>query len=438
MTELFGSSGIRRVVDKDFLQLIFRVGLATGNSYRSVIAGHDTRTSSDDVGNAFLSGLLSTGATASCAGLVPTPTLAYATRKFDAGAMITASHNPPQYNGVKLVNPDGSAFGPDQREQIEKLVSERSSQTVKLENIADCTDYQGAIDEHLERICADFPDKLNIKVAVDCGCGAASNVTPLLLSRLGCEVIPINCRPSGKFPRELEPLPSNLEELIKTVESENADLGLAHDGDGDRIAVIDENGSFIGTDRLMALLVMQLDVKRVVTTVDSSILIDELGVEVVRTRVGDAFVSDELRRDAHSGMGDKFGGESSGCFIFPKVSLCPDAIYAAAKIVQIASGSPLSTRTAEIPSYPVLRGSVAGDKTTMEQVEQILESRLETGVSLDKTDGLRIAFGDGWLLIRASGTEPKIRLTAEAKTEQRVKEIYNFGLETVQGCLFGQ
>jgi phosphoglucosamine mutase len=164
-------------------------------------------------------------------------------------------------------------------------------------------------------------------------------------------------------------------------------------------------------------------------------LIDELGFEVIRTRVGDAFVSDELRRRAARDIEGEFGGESSGCFIFPRVSLCPDAIYAAAKIVQIASEHRISALVDQIPSYPILRGAVPGDKATMDEVENSLKRQVESGGRLETTDGLRLAFGDGWLLIRPSGTEPKIRITAEATSEKRAEELYNLGLKTIEECL---
>ncbi len=433
--KLFGSSGIRREVDKEFLQLTFEIGLAVGNSYHSVIVGCDTRTSSDAMRYALLSGLLSAGATGFYAGVIPTPTLAYATRHFQAGAMVTASHNPPQYNGIKLINPDGSAFDPAQREQIEQMVSNKSSQTAHWEEISKCEDYLGAIEEHVERIQADSPTKFKLRVVVDCGCGAASEVTPYLLSTLGCDVVPLNCQRSGYFPRGIEPIPENLGDLVRTVKSEGADLGIAHDGDGDRIVVVDEKGRFVAADKLMALFARHLGATKVVTTVDASMLIDELGFEVVRTRVGDAFVSDELRHGARGDIAEKFGGESSGCFIFPRVSLCPDAIYAAAKIIEVASEHRISALANQIPSYPVLRGSVPGDKAAMEEVERRLREEAESGGRLETIDGLRLSFSDGWLLIRPSGTEPKIRITAEATSEQRVEELYNLGLKTIEECL---
>ena len=432
--KLFGSSGIRNIVDKEFLQLMFEIGLAVGNSCPSAVIGCDSRTSGDAVKYAFLSGLLSVGASAADAGLVPTPTLAYAARDFAAGAMVTASHNPPQYNGIKLVNPDGSAFDSAQRGKVERTLSAKSFKLASWEKMAKCTAYPGAVEKHMERILADFPGKLRVKVVVDCGGGAASVITPHLLTRLGCDVVTLNCQPSGHFPREIEPLPENLGDLMQAVVNEKANLGVAHDGDADRLAVIDDKGRFVPGDKLIAIFARQLKAKKVVTTIDASMLVDELGFKVARTRVGDAFVSDELRGKVMKNT-EKFGAEPSGCFIFPRVSLCPDGIYAAAKIVQIASEQPLSSLVDRIPSYPVLRGSVLGDRAAMKTIEKLLKS--EAAGQLTTVDGLRLAFSDGWLLIRPSGTEPKVRITAEAKSEARAKELYNLGLKVIQDAVHG-
>jgi phosphoglucosamine mutase len=432
---LFGSSGIRAVVDKAFLQLAFEVGLAVGASYRSVVVGCDTRTSGDAVRYAFLSGLLSAGASASYAGVAPTPTIAYAARGFEAGAMITASHNPPEYNGIKLVNPDGSAFDAAQREQIEAAVYSKSAGTAPSERFGQCADRDGVIEEHLARILADFPARLRLKVVVDCGGGAASQVTPPMLTGLGCKVVPLNCEPTGHFPRPVEPTPENLGDLMKAVKSEKADLGIAHDGDADRVAIVDDRGRFVSADKLMVVLARHLRVKKVVTTVDASMVINELGFGVTRTRVGDAFVSDELRRSRKGATAQEFGAESSGCFIFPQVSLCPDGMYAAATIAQIAAQQPLSEIVDRIPSYPLRRGSVAADRASMAEVERLLRKETKADASLETTDGLRLVYPDGWLLIRPSGTEPKIRITAEARSEQRARAIYDFGVSTIESCI---
>ncbi len=208
--KLFGSSGIRAVFNKDLLNIAFRVGLAVGRNHGNVVVGTDTRTSGDAMKHAVISGLLAAGARCSDAGITPTPTLAFVTREFDAGVMITASHNPPEYNGIKLLNPDGSSFDSLQQAQIEEMVLAESYDIAGWEQIKHGDVYHGAIEHHIESILSSFPSSLKIKVVVDAGCGAASEVTPRLLERLGCEVIALNCYPSGFFPRGIEPNEANL------------------------------------------------------------------------------------------------------------------------------------------------------------------------------------------------------------------------------------
>ncbi len=431
--KLFGSSGIRRVVDRDFLELTSNVGLAVGGLYPSIVVGRDTRTSGDAVKSAFVSGLLAAGSRVADAGIAPTPSLAYAARDFDAGAVITASHNPPEYNGIKLVNPDGSAFDSMQRERIEQLVGDSQYQLAAWENMGSVEGFPRAVERHVERILGDTPRDTRLKVVVDCGCGAASDATPVLLRRMGCSVVELHCTPSGHFPRGIEPIEENLQELMAAVSTEGAHLGLAHDGDADRLAVVDDRGRYVNGDVVMALLARHLGVTKVVTTVDASMLIEDLGFDVVRTKVGDVFVSDVLRATPEERRADEFGGEPSGCFIFPKMSLCPDGIYAALKIVELASLRPLSELASELPRYVVLRGGMPGTSDAMDIVQRRLAARNDG--NLETIDGLRLSYDDGWLLIRASGTEPKIRITAEAKDERRAGELCELGRETVNESL---
>jgi phosphoglucosamine mutase len=430
---LFGSSGIRRVVDKAFLELVFQIGLAVGAERAPVVVGCDTRSTSEAVKCALVSGLLASGSKVWEAGITPTPTLAYVSRRFHAGAEITASHNPPEYNGVKLVNSDGSAFDSQQRETLEQTISAGAFRLASWDDVGSCLRHEGAVDEHVERIMADVPDGLGVRVAVDCGGGAASEVTPDLLERLGCHVTRLNCEPSSRFPRGAEPVPENLKDLVDAVRAERADLGIAHDGDADRIVVVDDRGRFVSGDKLMILFARQLGAAKLVTTVDASMIVDELGVETVRTRVGDAYVSDVLRCSSRENQKLEFGGEPSGCFIFPTVSLCPDGIYAAAKVVQLASERRLSGLVDEIPSYPILRGTTPGDRSAMARIQSRLSQR--AGGKLDTVDGLRLALDDGWLLVRPSGTEPRIRITAEASSEKRSRELYELAVMTVEQCV---
>ncbi len=426
---LFGTSGIRGLFGEELVHLALRVGLAAGKISDSVVVGGDTRTSSDALKHAALSGLLAAGARCEDAGVVPTPTLGLAAAKFSAGMMLTASHNPPEYNGIKLLNPDGSAFDSAQRKRMEELVSGDTPVAAAWEEVKSGVGYDGAIEQHMERIMRDFPADLRLKVVLDCGGGAASVITPHLLRRLGCEVVEVNCRPAGSFPRGSEPVESNLTGLIGAVKESDAALGIAHDGDGDRMMAVDDRGRFISGDKLLVIFARALGAKGLVTTLDASMAVEETGFDVRRTRIGDVYVSEELR------SGGEFGGEPSGSWIFPAVSLCPDGVYAAARIAAIASQQKLSRLVDDIPAYPILRGSISSDGG----LTSGLESRLMAlePVSVDREDGLKLKFKDGWLLIRASGTEPKIRLTAEAKNEARAHQLYDAGAGIIRDYVAG-
>jgi phosphoglucosamine mutase len=422
---LFGTSGIRAVVDSWLVQMALRVGLAVGRLNESVVVGGDTRTSMDAVKHAVIAGLLASGARSYDAGIVPTPTLALAARKFDSGIMVTASHNPPEYNGIKLLNPDGSAFDSYQQREIEEMIASDSLATTTWDRFQSASVYQNAIEKHIEGILADFPETFRLKVALDCGCGAASRVTPELLRRMGCEVIALNCDPSGFFPRSAEPTEANLTERMKAVREFGTALGIAHDGDADRMMVVDGRGSFVPGDKLLVLLARELRAKRVVTTIDASMAVGEDGFDVVRTGVGDNNVSEELKK------GGDFGGEPSGAWIFPESSLCPDGIYAAALVVSLAGRQKLSSLVDAVPSYPLLRGSVNLNGAVMSELEEKLVTAMKP-LSVSRADGIRMGFGDGWLLVRASGTEPKIRVTAEARTESLAHCLYDGAVRLIQ------
>ena len=424
---LFGTSGIRGIVNQELVSLAFKVGLAVGRAYGSVVVGSDTRTSCDVMKHSLISGLLAAGAQCGDVGIVPTPTLAFVSREFNAGVMITASHNPPEYNGIKLWNPDGSAFDLVQQGWVEEAVLGGSVEIAPWSEMKGCHQHRGAVEQHVERIMSDFPAKLKLKVVVDAGCGAAAEVTPYLLTRLGCEVVTINCYHSGFFPHDIEPVESNLGELMKVVRESGAALGIAHDGDADRMMAVDDRGRFIPGDKLLVILAQAIGARDVVTTVDASMVIDEMGFTIRRTRVGDTAVSEELK-----GGGD-FGGEPSGSWIFPHVSLCPDGIYAAAQLVAIASQQRLSEQVDRLPSYPILRGSIPTDGSEIAGLEDALMA-LEP-LSVSNIDGIKLYFNDGWLLVRASGTEPKVRLTAEARSKKRVQQLYERGIRVIESRL---
>ena len=421
---LFGSSGIRALFNKELLTTAFRVGLAVGRIYPDIVIGRDTRTSGDAMKHALISGLFSAGAKYKDAGIAPTPTLAYITREFAAGVMITASHNPPEYNGIKLFNPDGSSFDSSLQEQIEEMVLAESYDIKDQERTEQSDNYHGAIEKHIDAISSRFPPGLNIRVVVDAGGGAASEVTPRLLEKLGCEVITLNCIPGGIFPRGSEPVASNLNDLCNSVKESGAAVGIAHDGDADRMMAVDEKGRFISGDVMLAILVRAVNARDIVTTLDASMAIDEMGLKIRRTKIGDTWVSEELRR------GGDFGGETSGAWIFPSISLCPDGIYAAAQIAALATKQNLSSLVDAVPVYPLFRGSINSKGIEMPRLQDKFMALKP--LSISNIDGIKLNFNNGWLLVRPSGTEPRIRITAEARTQTQARQLYENCLNIIK------
>ena len=423
---LFGTSGIRKIADKELVELALKVGLALGDSYKELIVGGDTRTSSSALRKAVLAGLEAAGARCYDAGVLPTPTLAIAAEDFDAAVMVTASHNPPQYNGLKLINPDGSAFDNGQKKHIEETIKKLRASCVKWDSFGGTKEYEGAITRHINRIKEYFVDDLKgLRLVLDCGGGAGSVITPLLLEGLGCEVIKINCQQTGFFPRGIEPLEKNLGKLLETVRKFGAALGIAHDGDADRMMAVDDKGKFIPGDQLLLLLANAIGAKELITTLDASMAVEEFSFKVKRTPIGDNYVSERLKYE-----GD-FGGEPSGSWIFPNNTLCPDGIIAAVYLAFVAKEQNISEIVEKLPSYPIIRDSIAVD--SLVDMKYISEGIKELkAIRIDKTDGYRVSFKDGWLLIRPSGTEPKIRITAEGKTVESTENIYARGIELIK------
>lgn len=410
---LFGSSGIRRMFDQALIDTALRVGSALASRSSDILVGMDTRTTSPLLTHLVISGILGSGGRAHVAGIAPTPSVAYSTRTVKTGCMITASHNPEEYNGLKLFNPDGSSFTQSQQAEMEELIK-----------IRHWTDWQhqgserpiDVLTPHKNAILDKVTIGTGTTVVIDCGNGAGSVLTPDLLADAGAKTTCINCNPSGHFARPSEPLKENVDYIGKLVKKTKSVCAVVHDGDADRMMAFDNRGRYIDGDHLLMLFARYLDAKQVVTTSDASMIIEEIA-EVRRTPVGDTYVSEELLK------GGDFGGEPSGAWIFPQISFCPDGPYAAALFCEISSEWNVVQELDAMPSYPVLRESFPC-KTARETVTALGAAK--------PTDGIRIADEDGWCLIRASGTEPKIRITAEGKTLQKAKEILKKGRSMIK------
>jgi phosphoglucosamine mutase len=414
---LFGSSGIRRPFGPELLDIGLKAGFAAGSNVDSIVVGTDTRKTGPALSDAFTAGVLFSGAEVVSGGIAPTPTIANAINYCCAGAgcSVTASHNPENYNGIKLINPDGSAFTKKQQAEIEDNIKSCKNSDWKRQGEVRETDI---IRPHIENILKSV-DIGDTSVILDCGGGAGSVITPLLLREAGVDARCINCTPSGIFPRPSEPLEENVHYLKKMVKDGSFSGGLIHDGDADRFMAIDGRGRYIKGDHLLVLFAEYAGAKKVVTTADASMAIEE-SAEVRRTPVGDSYVSEELLS-----WGD-FGGEPSGSWIFPENSLCPDGIYAAALFCRIASETDIAEAVDELPDYPILRSSYF-----CENGRDIL-----TALGADNpTDGIRIEDEDGWCLIRASGTEPKVRITAEGRTADTAKKMKERGLGLLKSAV---
>ena len=429
----FGSSGIRGLGNVDVTpDLALRVGMVLGELYGDTIIGRDPRLTGPMLVHAISAGVLAAGADAVDAGLLSTPTLARGADRYASGAMITASHNPAPYNGIKLWNPDGMAFDEGQQKEIEDALDASRFRLATWDEVGTCSNRHDLIERHIDAILGDV-GSAKLRVVVDCGCGATTTITPFLLREMGCEVVAINAQADGHFPgREPEPTEENLGLLKSTVTAVKADLGIAHDGDGDRMVAVDGRGHFVGGDALLALFARREVRQGLVVPVDASMVLDDLlpNAKVWRTRVGDVYVAAELKR-----RGADFGGEPSGTWIFPKATLCPDGVYAAARLVSMVAERSLESMVHDIPQYPVIRGAIPYEPSKRESIEAHLDAGLRA-LTPDVTtvDGWRLQFEDGWALVRFSGTEPKIRVLAESRSEARAKEIYSAVLSSAKGA----
>ncbi len=429
----FGSSGIRGPANVDVTPVLaLRVGQVIGELYNSAIIGRDPRTTGPMLASAFAAGVLSAGGDAIDAGLVSTPTLARGAADYGCGVVITASHNPAPYNGIKLWNPDGMAFDEGQQEEVEAAMDSGRFRVASWEQVGRLSSRNDLVAQHIDAILEEV-GRVKLRVVVDCACGATATITPFLLREMGCEVIAINAQPDGHFPgRDPEPTEANLALLKSTVQAVHADLGLAHDGDGDRMVAVDRDGTFLGGDTLLAVFAKQEVRHALVVPVDASMVLEDLlpQAKVYRTRVGDVYVAGELKR-----RNADFGGEPSGTWIFPKVSLCPDGVYAAARLVKMAAEGTLAPAVRDIPRYPTIRGAFAYDGPRRGEIEKRLDASLPgLGADVSRVDGWRLAWDDGWALVRFSGTEPKIRILAESRDEARAKAIYATVLSSAQGA----
>lgn len=446
MGKLFGTNGVRGVFGKDFtLQFVHDLTLSLGAYFKEgiILVGYDGRDSSPIVAKVICSTLNYCGLDCNLGGLVPTPALEYATKKlgYSGGIMITASHNPPQYNGIKPVAKDGVEISREDEAKIEKIYFEKK--WPKFKKIGKTGTESRVIQTYVSGIQSQVDSKKikskKFKVVLDLGNGAQAAAAPYLCKTLNCKTFLINEKIDGKFPgRGSEPTPQNLQKLSKMVLKTKAVLGIAFDGDGDRSIFCDNHGKILTGDKSALLLANYILGKnpksKVVTCLNSSSAIETLAAKtkskVIRTKVGSVEVSRKMVPQKAL-----IGFEENGGFMYGKHNEVRDGCMTLALALDLLASSGKSMAD-EIDSIP--KSYTTKDKVTCtrEQAKKIITSLKKEHKNYDTSDGIKIIFDEkNWVMIRPSGTEPIARIYAEADSQQRLEQTMSKYIKRVKDIL---
>ena len=434
---LFGTNGVRGVVGKDLTpDLVMAIGQALGSMRKGKIAvGRDTRTSGDMFVKVLKAGLLSVGCDVVDCGILPTPALQYIVKgQYDAGAMITASHNPPEYNGVKIIEPDGTEMGDEETIKLEQKIFDKSFSIEPWDKTGKETQAPELIEKYITAITGSFSGKPGngMTVVADPGSGPACLTTPRILTDMGCRVITINGIMDGTFPGRLpEPTMEGLKNCAALVMGSGAMFGVAHDGDADRAVFIDEKGRFIEENQQFALIARHICHQKkgiVVTPVSTGQIVESVvkqeNCSIEYTPVGSIYVARTMRSLLEQGKPVVFGGEGNGGLIFPDHQFCRDGGMTAAMMVSLLAftGKKLSELVDQLPMRVLIK-----DKITTTKGQEILESlkTIYSAEKIDETDGVKIFKNRSWALIRSSGTEPIIRIIVDSDTEENGNAFYH-------------
>lgn len=435
MAKYFGTNGARGKMD--LFTPEFTSGLAaafgTWTGKGKILVGRDTRTTGEMIENAVVAGLLSVGCQPMLLGVVPAPTIELATTKLGAvgSIAITASHNPPEWIGVKCIDSRSVSLSKERGDEVEKIFEEKKFARAEWNEIKKIEGYDAAISDHVEAIKkwvnVEKIKKKKPKLILDCGNGTACNIAPRLFTELGCKITTLNSHPDGHFPgRNSEPTKENVSDLIATVKKLNADAGIAWDGDGDRVIFVDERGEFVIGDKSFALCVeLALRGKKgnVATTVATTNAIKDIaskhGCKLVYSKVGAPYLSEKMI-EAKAVI----GGEEVGGVIWPQFHYGKDGFTTAAKIVEAISEKPLSKWIASLPAYCNSKIKIPfSEKEKFEVIEKMKKQLEKTGEKTITIDGVRVDGSDGWCILRPSGTEHFVRIFAEAKTQKQADSM---------------
>ena len=394
---------------------------------KSVVIGRDTRVSGAMIRSAVAAGLLAGGVDVVDLGVATTPGTALMASQLhaDGGVIITASHNPPQYNGIKFLQPNGCCLPASAANDLKRLYEAGNFPLMPTDAIGTESRNSTVHGRHVDSVAAVCDVNLiaskRYKVVVDSINGAGCVVTPMLLGKLGCELVHLNGEPTGQFAHEPEPIEKNLEGLCQAVRKHKAAVGFAQDPDADRLVVVDENGRFIGEEYTLALataFVLRHRKGNVATNLATSRMIDDIaaaaGAAVLRSPTGEANVVELMLRE-----GCILGGEGNGGVIEPRVVLTRNSLVGMAYILQYMAetGKTLSELAAEIPAYTLLKTKFACPEGVAPAVAAAAKTEFASvaGAHFDERDGLRIDLPQGWVSVRASNTEPIMRIMAEAR-----------------------
>jgi len=433
---LFGTNGVRGVVNAELtVEMVTRLAASAAEVLGEELAiGRDGRTTSPMLRDAAVAGLLSQGCTVHDLGVLPTPALQYAvkTLRLDGGIMVTASHNPPEFNGVKTVAADGVETSRETEDRIEETYFAGGPEPAPWDRVGKVIEGDALglyMDAVVKQVDSSVVKAAQLSIAIDPGSGVAALTAPEIAQRLGCRVFTINAEIDGTFPgRNSEPRPDNLSGLSELVRASGVDLGIAFDGDGDRSIFADERGAVYYGDRSLALLakayVETHPGAEIVTSVSSSRAVQDVveaaGGRVIWTPVGSVVIS---RAMVEGGV--MFGGEENGGIMYGPHQAVRDGSMIMALVLELIArtGKPLSRLFAELPQYAQAKDRVICPNELKERTLEALNKRVKAH-RIETIDGLKLCYDDGaWILFRPSGTEPVFRLYAEAATQERAQEL---------------
>ena len=425
------ASGLRGIAEDHFTpELIdnYISAFISTQNIKSCVIGRDGRPSGKQISQWVIDSFHKNGINVENCGLATTPTMQVMTEKenFDGGIVITASHNPSEYNGLKFLQTDGTFLSPEQCEELFKAVDQNIS-IDPPDSLGVVTDYSKANEEHIDKVlaakCIDIDNirKSNFKVVIDAVNGAGSFILPMLCERLDCEVIKMNCNGDGNFSRIPEPLAENLDALEEKVLEVGADIGFATDPDGDRLSIVSNKGKAIGEEYTLVLAVknyLNFQESMVVTNLSTSMMLDNITNKTIRTRIGEAHVVQKMNE-----LNISIGGEGNGGVILKEVHLGRDSLVAVSMILSLLSisGKSISDEICSIPKYLMVKDKILlNSKIDFDSLESIFDCD-----EINRLDGIKFSWSDKWIHIRKSNTEPIIRIFAEAPTQDEVDELVN-------------